>query len=91
MMDKELTLIKGVHGYPFHVFFGGSRDRVVWPYFFFLVFFDKLATNFLSATMNGRTKLLYLNQLFYTHITLLITDMPKSNPTSPPALVRRVD
>ena len=41
MMDKELTLIKGVHGYPFHVFFGGSRDRVVWPYFFFLVFFDK--------------------------------------------------
>ena len=85
------TRSKGVHGCAFHVFFEGSRDLVVWPYFFFLVFFDKLATNFLSATMNGRTKLLYLIQLFYTRIPVFITDMPQSNPTSIPALVRRVD
>ena len=46
-VDDDIALFdrryntKGVHGYPFHVFFGGSRDLVVWPYFYFLVFFDK--------------------------------------------------
>ena len=36
-----LHKIKGVHGYLLHVNFEGSRDEVVWPYFYFLVFFDK--------------------------------------------------
>lgn len=89
--DSLSTKIRGCTGTRFtcflevHVTLWSGRTS------FFSSFSTNLATNFLSATMNGRTKLLYLNQLFYTHITLLITDMPKSNPTSPPALVRRVD
>ena len=51
---KGLCKDKGVHGYPFHVFFGGSRDLVVWPYFCFLVFFDKFGHQiFVGASENG--------------------------------------
>jgi len=59
MFESEALIAsgKGVHGCAFHVFFEGSRDLVVWPYFCFLVFFDKFGHQiFVGASENGATK-----------------------------------
>ena len=88
--SSSLHTLRGCTGAPFtcflkvHVTLWSGRTSV------FSFFSTNLATKFVSALLKSCQNCWRLYQLFYTHIPYLITDMPKSNPPSTPALVRWV-